>query len=181
MPTTEHAAATSITEHLVDLIAKLRQRASELPDPRDLTYRQQEARASQAHILHRTIHGLRNRDDEKPRRILSELLVRREQITAKQQELTAALSTAPDVTKIEDATDRQREQVRQHHMAKQLQLLERGELLYAPGLPYERLVDIDAQIAKMRQRLADAEQQHNEHLNTAKQLLDLDRKEGTRG
>ena len=72
---------------------------------------------------------------------------------------------------IADRRERDTERERQRHLHQSLQLLRDGQLLYAPGQVYERVVDIDARIAELQKRIVGLQTNVDYHLASAVALL----------
>ena len=123
--------------------------------------------------IQRVITGIKDAPDQiaRAQSRLDDVEARSAAVLAKQRELEQALDAAPDVTGITDHHARAKEEARQGVLQRQLQLLRNGELWKAPGVVFERLVDLDARIKELTDRRDRAQNALDGYLKTAEALL----------
>jgi hypothetical protein len=163
-----------MTANIPDLIVKLEERLAALGDGHDL--RTDNERAdwwTTTTSIRRTISGLKNapQDLAKPTALLAEIEERRAAVIAKQEEIEKAIAEAPALPTA--ARDRDREAGRQSDLQKQLQLLHEGRLFLSPGVPAERLGDLDVRIAEMTVRRNRAQAALDAYVQQAQIWLDV--------
>jgi hypothetical protein len=143
-----------MTSNIAALIAKLQAHDASL-DPRNHpTPRGQDEALVRKQTLARIRSGLMNLPDDLARTLapLAALEAKRQATIDKQAAIEQQIAAAPDWTAITDAREQDREYDRQTQLKRQLQLLRDGRLLSAPGVTYERVGDLDEQIAEQTQR-----------------------------
>jgi hypothetical protein len=88
-----------------------------------------------------------NPDTAKPLRLLAAAQAERAEVLAKRAEIEEELAVV--VTQFATSREENNELDRRRGAEQRLRLLERGELLRAPGIAYSRLVDLDDRIAQL--------------------------------
>jgi hypothetical protein len=164
---------TTTTQNITDLVMKLQQLDAALGDARDVlnTPRAQEAFHGKKQELSRTISGLRNPSLDKPLALLADVEARRAAVLTKEADITQQRADALDPATIRDARERDKALDRQRYLNQSLQRLRDGTLLYAPGMAYERLSDLDARIAELTERRDRAQRVLDGHMQAAQALL----------
>jgi hypothetical protein len=92
--------------------------------------------------------------DDKVHRLLADAEAQRELVIEKEKELTTAILEAPDPGTAATARERDAAYDHQRHLVTQLRLLREGRLLQSPGVTFERLPELDARIAELKDRIA---------------------------
>jgi hypothetical protein len=159
-----------------DLVAKLRQHLASLGDGRDARSDNERAAYRREYdTTQRTLGGLLNEPADVARRAaeVAALESRRAAVLAKQRELEQAITDAPPWREHPDARERDRRYDHVANLRRQLEFLARGTLLVGPGICFERVADLDAQIAERTARRDRAQAALDEHLRQAEQLLSV--------
>jgi len=155
-----------------DLIAQLKVRLDSFGDGRDLTSDNAKAVWYADRVMVQSIiSGLMNIDSDlaKPERQLAEKIAERDAYLAKRTELEEELAVV--VTSFVDSRARDNEHDRRYRCEQQLRLLDRGELLYAPGQAYPRLADLDVRISELTEKIARLKAKHHAYKLQAEAVL----------
>jgi hypothetical protein len=162
------------TTNIPTLVAKLQAHLAALGDGRDAKSDNERATYRRDYdTVQGAISGLMNEPDHlaKVTARIEDLDACRAAFLAKQKDTEQAIETAPDWQTMTDARARDKEQNRQLHLQRQLQLLHEGALYRAPGVTYGDLDSIDARIAELTQRRNSAQATLDGHLKAAEQVL----------
>jgi hypothetical protein len=158
------------TTNVDDLIQQLKLRLDALGDGRDCRSENEKAIwFANCREIGSIISGLQNPDLDKPTRLLAAVEAERAAHLSARAEIEEELAVV--VTEFASSRERDNEHDRRRGAEQRLRLLDRGELLYAPGQAYARLADLDERIAQLQTKVERLQRRHAGFLEQAQALL----------
>lgn len=168
--TTPTTTATLDADKLRALIRRLQSTLDQLGDGRDLRSDNEKA-VWYAHRreLASVIHGLQNPSIEKPARLLAEAQAMRTAVIERHAAIEQQLSVKP--VSLSNRTEIDREHARVQNLQRELSLLLRGELFFAPGEKYPQLSTLDERISALQEKVDRLQRRHAAFIDQARALL----------